>query len=78
MTVPNIIRKLDNAAKIEEECGTKYAAMYMQEAIGEIYSLHSALTDILSKYTALANSGDCGFWDPEQEPEVIKARKVLK
>jgi hypothetical protein len=33
-----------------------------------------ALQSLLDRYLELANSGDAGFWDPEEEPEVIAAR----
>ena len=39
--------------------------------------LEKALQDILKRYVDLANSGDCGFWDPEKEDEVIQARAAL-
>lgn len=39
--------------------------------------LLAALRDILNRYVELAGSGDCGFWDPETEPEVIAARAAL-
>lgn len=31
----------------------------------------------LDKYTDLVRSGDCGFWDAEQEKEVIDTRAFL-
>lgn len=37
-----------------------------------------ALEKLLNRYVELVNSGDCGFWNPEAEPEVIEARRVLK
>ncbi len=40
-------------------------------------SLVEALEGILEKYVSLVNSGDAGFWNPEEVPEVIKARSVL-
>lgn len=39
--------------------------------------LHDALRGLLDRYTALVNSGDCGFWNPETDNEVITARAVL-
>jgi hypothetical protein len=32
---------------------------------------------ILNHYIRLADSGDAGFWNPEEEEEVIKARAAL-
>lgn len=39
--------------------------------------LFLALRATLERYVALAESGDCGFWDPEKEPHVIASRAVL-
>jgi len=39
--------------------------------------LSTALTNLLDLYVTLAGSGDCGFWEPEDEPEVIAARLAL-
>lgn len=39
--------------------------------------LLSALVEVLEHYCSLANSGDAGFWNPEDEPEVKRARAVL-
>jgi hypothetical protein len=36
-----------------------------------------SLQAMTKKYCNLAGSGDAGFWNPEEEPEVIEARKVL-
>lgn len=40
--------------------------------------LATALRDSLNHYVDLANSGDCGFWNPEDEGTVIAARAALK
>lgn len=37
-----------------------------------------ALEALLKRYLSLVNSGNCGFWDPEKEDEVIQARVALK
>lgn len=39
--------------------------------------LFDALTNLLEKYTDLVNSGDAGFWDCENDSEVIQARAAL-
>jgi hypothetical protein len=39
--------------------------------------LRQALTALLDRYTELVNSGDCGFWCPENEAEVVEARRAL-
>jgi hypothetical protein len=43
-----------------------------------VQRLRAALEKLLDHYTALINSGDAGFWDPEEEPEVIEARAALE
>lgn len=39
--------------------------------------LVTALQTLLERYLSLANSGDCGFWNPEEEPQVIEARAAI-
>lgn len=39
--------------------------------------LAAALAALLDRYVDLVNCGDCGFWDPEAEDEVIAARAAL-
>lgn len=41
-------------------------------------ALYEALDDLVNRYAGMINSGDCGFWDPETETEVIKARAALR
>jgi hypothetical protein len=43
----------------------------------KIAALVKALETFVEEYTALVNSGDAGFWDPEKEPKVIAARAAL-
>jgi hypothetical protein len=45
--------------------------------IGKRLELEAALAALLDRYVGLVNCGDCGFWDPEKEPEVIAARAAL-
>ena|ERR1700761_6190446 len=40
--------------------------------------LLEALQNLLSRYTELVNCGDCGFWNPEEEAEVIAAKAAIK
>jgi len=40
-------------------------------------NLRKALEDLLNMYVANVNSGDWGYWNPEEDPEVIAARKAL-
>jgi hypothetical protein len=39
--------------------------------------LEAALSALLNMYVGMANSGDCGNWDPEEEQEVIAARAAI-
>lgn len=39
--------------------------------------LRSAANGMLDMYASLVNSGDAGFWDPEEVPEVIALRASL-
>lgn len=43
-----------------------------------IAELETALTETLNEYVRLADSGDCGFWNPEEEDHVIAARAALE
>ncbi len=40
--------------------------------------LLAALEMVLRHYVELASSGDCGFWDPEEEDVVKAARAVIE
>jgi hypothetical protein len=46
-------------------------------ADAEVARLRAALTSITNRYCDLAESGDCGFWDPEDEDEVKQARAAI-
>ena len=39
--------------------------------------LFEALEKMTARYVELAGSGDCGFWNPETDSEVIQARAAL-
>lgn len=41
-------------------------------------TVKGALEALLKHYVDLANSGDAGSWDPEDEEVVINARQMLK
>lgn len=45
-----------------------------QERLGK---LAAAATAFLDMYVDMVNSGDCGFWNPEEDPEVINLRAAL-
>lgn len=50
------------------------ANAYLLAASWDIYQ---ALTALVERYTSLVNCGDCGFWNPETDAEVIAARAAL-
>lgn len=39
--------------------------------------LLASLRVLVGVYVALVNSGDCGNWNPETEPQVIEARAAI-
>lgn len=39
--------------------------------------LLESLEEMVSEYANIANSGDAGFWDPEKNEKVIKARAAI-
>lgn len=39
--------------------------------------LFEALEGLLDRYTSLVNCGDCGYWNPEAEEEVIASRAAI-
>lgn len=48
------------------------------DVIAERDALRVALEKLLHRYVMLIESGDCGFWNPEEEDVVIQARNALK
>jgi hypothetical protein len=54
-----------------------HAALSVIPVSGEVERLREALAALLDRYTRLVNSGDAGFWDPEEEDEVKLARQAL-
>ena len=51
-----------------------YELQLARQQIGE---LREALQALIDSHAALVNSGDCGNWDVETEPEVMQARALL-
>jgi hypothetical protein len=49
----------------------------MDDVRADRATLRIALRALLARYVGLVNCGDCGNWDPEQEPVVIQAREAL-
>lgn len=43
----------------------------------QVVVLREALQEFVDKYVAMINSGDCGNWNPEEEPVVVNARKAI-
>lgn len=64
----------DNDALIIELDGMKARAL---AAEARVAVLEKALSATLDQYVSMALSGDCGFWDPEEEYHVIAARGAL-
>jgi hypothetical protein len=48
------------------------------KALRERDEARAALRGLLTRYVNMVESGDCGFWDAEKEPEVIAARAALE
>ena len=46
--------------------------------LARIKRLEEALEGTVKRIVDLANSGDAGFWNPEEGPEIIAARAALK
>jgi hypothetical protein len=46
--------------------------------LDEIERLRAALKELAERHAELVNSGDCGFWEVEAEPEMIAARQALR
>lgn len=53
------------------------AVKRIEGAAADIEQLRTALSALLGRHCDLVNSGDCGFWNPEEEGEVILARSAL-
>lgn len=56
---------------------TDYYKVGWRQAKDRIKELEAALRDLLNHYIALVESGDAGHWNPNEEKEVIKAKKAL-
>jgi hypothetical protein len=79
-------RAADIAAKADECCyrGRGWEASirllalrHLTETAAETASMRAALTSLLRRHCRLVESGDCGFWNVEEEEEVIAARRAL-
>lgn len=61
-------------ARLDEWSDT---AEKLRDAADVIDALVAALDTFVSEYVELVNSGDAGFWEPEDEPKVKAARRAL-
>lgn len=50
---------------------------YIVHCVNVHEELVTALRAITARYLSLAGSGDCGFWNPEEEDDVIRANAAL-
>lgn len=58
--------------------GYLVSADFARQLERELATLRIAAQAHLDRYVALANSGDAGNWNPEEEEHVIKLRRALK
>ncbi|MCG2586544.1 hypothetical protein [Massilia sp. TS11] len=76
------VPKGEDRAKIIGHFCNEYNALLLTPspqpvAQGVDAEMRDALSNLLNRYVRLANSGDAGNWNPEEEPEVIAARAAL-
>ena len=67
----------EEAVIISPDLLSDYVAGEVAALKAENARLANALENLLTRHCELVESGDCGFWDVEQESEVVEARKVL-
>ena len=71
------MRRLYDLAEKQKLDAIEAAAGFEQRATRAEAALavaQEALRGVLHRHVRLVESGDCGFWDVEKEPEVIAAR----
>lgn len=69
---------MDDREKLQLiEDGLEKGLAAMTQMAEGIHRVTECLSDMTEHYVALARCGDCGHWDPEKEPEVIAARKMI-
>jgi len=67
----------EHAVIISPDLLSDYVAGEVAALKAENERLANALENLLARHCELVESGDCGFWDVEQEPEVVEARAAL-
>ena len=70
-------RELEHELNIELERANYYRDKWQRNE-QRIQQLEEALEGTVKWIVDLANSGDAGFWNPEEQPEIIVARAALK
>ena len=78
--IRRIERKLNAANAEVDRLTEKVAHLYegAEEQKQRIKRLEEALEGTVKWIVHLADSGDAGFWNPEEQPEIIVARAALK
>lgn len=59
------------------EDGWTETPLYAHPPASPTAEMVEAAAALIEHYTQLVNCGDCGSWDPEQEPVVIRLRAAL-
>ena len=63
--------------QVNKDIPLSYEDIANAHLIAAAPDMYEALEGMIDMYTALINSGDCGNWDPEEDKEVIAARKSI-
>lgn len=59
------------------EDGLEKGLAAMTQMAEALRNVTDGLDGMTEHYVRLAGCGDCGHWNPENEPEVIAARKLV-
>ena len=65
-------------SRIIAHCVRRSDAVYLVHCARTHQALVEALERFTDKYVSMVESGDCGNWDPEKEPEIIAVRMAQK
>ena len=52
-------------------------AALIVRAVNSFEPMKEALENLTKRYCDLVNCGDCGFWEPEDEKEIIASRAAI-